>query len=388
MPFTRSSRWAVAVAVTAVLAAVPAAATGSAPPPGPGGTGPSRLAQTHTRAQLSDVALVPGTTQAWAVGYWQQAADDKPLAYRWAGSGWIRTAVPNAGLGAYLQDVVATAKNNAWAVGSYYASTHDHRPYVVHWNGLSWKRVPAPALHGGLRGVSATAGGRPWAVGYAVTDVGGENVDAPLALRWNGTAWKRVATPGLGFALEDVDAVSADNAWAVGENENRTLALHWNGRSWARVATPRTGSPTLEGVTALRTRAWAVGSRASSWYAPSRTLLLSWRAGQGWSRVSVPSPGYAAELNGVAATSATDIWAVGQYQADSGDQRPLVLHWDGATWTAGEPPGPDGHLLLNGVAARSPTRVWTVGYNYFDYNPDFYAYLVRWNGSQWDWWWS
>jgi hypothetical protein len=50
--------------------------------------------------------------------------------------------------------------------------------------------------------------------------------------------------------------------------------------------------------------------------------------GTAWRRVPSPSPGTFASLSGVAATSATNAWAVGG--ADAG--KTLILHWNGTAW--------------------------------------------------------
>jgi hypothetical protein len=92
---------------------------------------------------------------------------------------------------------------------------------------------PITSLPGGLLGVSALSASSAWAVGTTGT--------GPLILRWNGTAWTRVAAPSPGHLgrLTAVSAVSASDAWAVGSYEttgggNKTLVLRWNGSTWTR----------------------------------------------------------------------------------------------------------------------------------------------------------
>src|SRR5262249_50211710 len=53
-------------------------------------------------------------------------------------------------------------------------------PYIVHWDGKVWKRIP---FKGGapLRAITGTSAKDVWAVG-----------DGGTVLRWNGTAWARV----------------------------------------------------------------------------------------------------------------------------------------------------------------------------------------------------
>ena len=55
-----------------------------------------------------------------------------------------------------------------------------------------------------------------------------------LILHWNGSSWRRVASPSPASysTLTGISATSASNAWAVGYAGSRTVILHWNGRSW------------------------------------------------------------------------------------------------------------------------------------------------------------
>ncbi len=110
---------------------------------------------------------------------------------------------------------------------------------IVHWNGTAWKRMPSPGPPAGpnLYGVAATSARNAWAVGgTSITDAGSKT----LVLDWNGTTWKRMPSPGppAGPNLYGVAATSARNAWAVGgttSNDNgifNCVILHWNGTTW------------------------------------------------------------------------------------------------------------------------------------------------------------
>jgi hypothetical protein len=79
-------------------------------------------------------------------------------------------------------------------------------------------------------------------------------------------------------------------------------------------------------------------------------------------------------LSAVAASSATDIWAVGQ----------TTIHFDGTRWTAFNAPRilGDNTSILNGVVDLSPTEAWAVGIvNIGEANPG--QVIEQWNGTQW-----
>jgi hypothetical protein len=82
-----------------------------------------------------------------------------------------------------------------------------------------------------LIGVTALSSRNAWAVGF-YSNGGAEQT---LVLHWNGTAWRRVASPNPAGSsndneLDDVAATSSSNAWMVGSYYNgtafQTLAIH------------------------------------------------------------------------------------------------------------------------------------------------------------------
>ena len=104
---------------------------------------------------------------------------------------------------------------------------------------------------------------------------------------------------------------------------------------------------------------------------------------------SAPTPNPSTEINrftGVAAVSASDVWAVGFYDADPDPMfefdQSLVFHWNGSSWSVVPSPnvGPSG-TVLTGVAAVSSDDVWAVGYSNTYGTPQNLA--IHWNGSSW-----
>ena len=297
---------------------------------------------------------------------------------------------------AQLLAVSALSATDAWAVGDLDtggpAGLHT---LAVHWNGTSWARVPAPSPGNGisgstLSGVSAVSASDAWAVGGYETSA---KVFKTLAVHWDGSRWSQVPSPSPGGArgsgLSAVSAVSAADAWAVGcygfnvnTGASTTLALHWDGTRWAQVATPSPGaahSACLEGVAALSASdAWAVG-----FFTPNPTsgaqkpLVLRWD-GARWAQVPSPSPGdtLVTELTSVDAISATDAWAVGDvFNGTSQTQRTLVFHWNGTRWARVASPSP-GFSALYGVSAVSASDAWAVGAGRG-------SLILHWNGTRW-----
>ena len=366
---------ALATAVGAsVAAARPAAAGSGLPERGaslPGG-------------QLFGVAAT-SAGNAWAVG--QATGSGKTTILRWNGTTWAQQHSPTPKGGGALYAVAATSASNAWAVGG--SDAPPGKTEIVHWNGTTWTQVPSPTPKGGgaLFGVTATSASNAWAVGCAGNCFQGFGGIKTLILHWNGRAWTQVPSPspGQGSALSSVAATSARSAWAVGctafcflhSDSPQTVFLHWNGSAWKQQPSPamaRAGA--LNGVAATSaSNAWAVGCAGHCFgpMATTRTMIAHWN-GSAWRAVTSPSPPGNSVLTAVTATSARNAWAVG-YTRNT--DKTLILHWNGTAWAQqpGPSPGPISQLL--GVTATSAGNAWAVGW---DLNG---LILQHWNGTAW-----
>lgn len=320
------------------------------------------------------------------------SARERTLTLHWDGRGWSKIASPNVTASDNeLTAVSAVSANDAWAVGWGNSSTGPLQGVILHWNGAGWSRMAMPTWTGSmtasvyLYGVSAISATNGWAVGtYAGPSTGGKW--RSLILHWNGTAWRKIGGPSPAdpTTLTSVDALSARSAWAAGSADGRTFVVRWNGTAWSRVPTPNANAldNSLFGVSGASSNdVWAVGSYYTR-FAGTRTLVLHWN-GSGWTRVASPNSTPKADLlNAVSAASANEAWAVGiAWDSTISDFRALTLRWDGTTWsevqTANLPPSSHGYWL-NGVSATSPSNVWAAGY--FNYG---HALVLHWNGTAW-----
>jgi len=297
---------------------------------------------------------------------------------------WTSTLPPSPGGGDNeFFGVSALSACNVWAVGAYrMVPTGPLLSLAEHWNGTAWKVVPTPnpgTSTNFLRAVSAFSASNVWAVGHAD--------DSTLILHWNGTAWKVVPSPspGTGNDLSGVDAVSATSAWAVGQyspsgSQPKTLILRWSGTNWSQVTSPAPGTGSvLDAVTATSSgNAWAVGDSFTS--TAGKTLILRWN-GTKWAQAASPNPsGPVTEmiLAGVAATSASNAWAVGTYNTGT-SQKTIIVRWNGRTWAQVASPNPDPEPSLSGVAAATTSNAWAVGTAGSAGKP----LIEHWNGSAW-----
>jgi hypothetical protein len=284
-------------------------------------------------ASVADISA----TDAWAVG----SNGSTALAFRWNGKAWRQVPVPVAGRYEALSSVSGLSADSAWATGSYYAGSAGH-PLVLHWNGKAWTRVSVPAIAGAsvsLNGVKAISSRNAWAVGGVYPS---SSFDfSALILHWNGVSWKRVTSPSpvygkYGNALLGVTAISAGSAWAVGCTDGCPTGgtpqiERWNGTSWKQVNAP--ASPfqlyNLGAVTATSaSNVWAVGG--SGPVTAEGAAIVHWN-GHAWTLSGIRNAG----LRGVAATSPDNVWAVGGTVSTSSPYTShiLILHWNGKAWT-------------------------------------------------------
>ncbi|HKP53285.1 MAG TPA: S-layer homology domain-containing protein [Chloroflexia bacterium] len=306
------------------------------------------------------------TPDVWAVGAYNPFVGSglRTRTIHWDGTQWLPVTSPNpSSTSNYLNDVVALAPNDIWAVGAFENENQQAVPLTMHWDGTQWTTVsvpPLPLVSGTLTAVDAIASNDVWAVGFTGLRA--------LTIHWDGTQWTRVTSTVNAFRsyLTDVDAVTATDVWAVGftaadGGQNQTLTMHWNGTQWSVISSPNSAAPgnTLYAVKALASNnVWAVG-QSSGGPNPFQTLIEQWDGTQ-WSIVTSPNvvgTDISNGLFGVDALSATDMWAVGYYEGPSAEGV-LLEHWDGAQWSI------DSAVIsgrLYGVTMSASNNVWGVG---------------------------
>jgi hypothetical protein len=240
-----------------------------------------------------------------------------------------------------------------------------------------------------LNGIAAAAPSAIWSVGSYNA---GPYVNSLRTLieSWNGTSWSLAFSPnpatntGDYDSLQGVATISTTNVWAVGYSGNvsavadRGLIEHWNGISWTIVpsAQPYTTQDLYAVAATSASDVWAVGQYTN--YNPLSQyggLIEHWN-GHVWSNVANPSTN---GLYGVAALASNNAWAVGGSQ---------ILRWDGTAWSivpSPQPSNPANGYVLQAVSAVSVSDVWAVGYQEIA-SGEGYTYdalIEHWDGSTW-----
>ena len=258
----------------------------------------------------------------------------------------------------------------------------------------SWTGTPpvSPSANGdAFAAVAARSPCDVWAVG---SFRGSSNVQT-LVEHWNGTSWTFMLSGSVlnqNSFLTGVAAAPAAHPWAVGFNSTSTgshafIEAPRNG-VWTQVPSADAGGPGLDdsilaGVAATSAKnAWAVGD-----YLPgtARLTLIEHWTGTAWRQVASPDPSHDNNvLDGIAATSAKNAWAVGWVGNSQNASQTLILHWNGTAWNRAHSQNPAGSAndnILQAVAAVSASNAWAVG---SAFTTGFAQPLIEhWNGRAW-----
>lgn len=319
------------------------------------------------------------TTDAWAVG--DQYVDvnfTATLVRHWDGQSWADVASPSPGdTDTTLTDVAARTRRDVWAVGSRDQQTST---VVEHWDGDVWSVIPSPSpgQESELQAVTTVAADDIWAVGHVYPARDGSI--GTLVEHWDGSRWRMVRSPSLGerSRLYGVSASGPDDVWAVGSTEATIgaspgiLVEHWDGSSWQIVDAPQFIGSELQDVTALSASdAWAVGWRFGPEY-QSRGLIEHWD-GTRWRVKHAPNNPHYTAFTSVSGSGPDDIWTVG---------KPHFEHWDGSQWSLVSGPPEGGGYVLQDVSTLSTKAAWAVGS--YRVGHDYYPLEQFWDGNAWN----
>jgi hypothetical protein len=308
-----------------------------------------------------------------------------------SGTGWSVVSSPNASPNDnVLQAVAAVSTNKVWAVGYAVHGTSKNnvvkRTLIERYNGTNWHIVASPNVGTGdnvLTGVAVISGKDAWAVGYSSN--GG------LVLHFDGLRWQIFSAPSA-CQFNAITAISANDVWAVGKIAYQPCAEHFDGTSWTLVHTPTMGSSdnTLLGVSASSsTNVWAVGTYCTGNGCDMgggvfQTMIFHYDSSHRWSVVASPNPSiYVNQLNAVTVISATDAWAVGSENTSITTSTTLIEHFDGTSWTQVVSPTVNGSSSLTGIAAASATDIYAVGSTIIASPLSYPTVIEHFDGNSW-----
>ena len=309
------------------------------------------------------------------------------------GPGWsvVPTPSPAGATESALFGVACSSAGACTAVG-YFQASNRSAPLAERWDGTAFSVQPVPraGFSSMLHGVSCPAANACTAVGASrIFTGGGEFRFVPLAERWDGTAWSIQPLPGPGVAaLYGVSCPAVSDCTAVGAGG----AEQWNGSAWSPEpvpsppgAVPGTVFPRAVSCPAP-SACIAVGSFSVSTSSSSglRPLAERWD-GSAWSVLPVPTPAGGGALDGVSCSAATACTAVGGHRFSPQGLSVLTLaeRWNGTAWSIQPTPTPlgAGDAGLNGVSCPAPTVCTAAGA--CGNPPGSNTLAEHWDGTAW-----
>ncbi|MET9825690.1 hypothetical protein ABZ038_29465 [Streptomyces sp. NPDC006349] len=272
--------------------------------------------------------------------------------------------------------------------------------------GARWAAADLTGVgHAALTGVTRVDGDTTWAYGVKVRQEGRVQPRTPLLLARDDDerSWREIPMPAFADRsnqISSIDAVSQEDAWAVGlyeESRGAFLTQHWDGTEWRVVDAPAPEGIRLAGAGLLDVSArtsddvWAAGwlivvdSEVPDPDKPGGTIqethaeaMLQHWDGEAWHIVPVPD---ATRLwtYSVTALADDDVWVSGH----TSDDRPAMLHYDGSSWSRVPVPYDGVNGELTDLEARGPNDVWAAGRKLVDDEDPGHALLAHWDGRSW-----
>jgi hypothetical protein len=305
------------------------------------------------------VTVAPASTQAWLTGVTVPRASGPATLFvdhRLDGK-WSRVPL-SLPVDATVNGIAAGSTARIWVVGWTRAATAvNTRPYIAMSTGAGFHRLALHLAPGSMNAVAASSASNAWAVGNSISGV----TVTPLAMRWNGTTWRRTPIDD-GHANVELTAISTSgpkNAWAIGQLINRSdlsttsYLFHWNGRRWTKSYTDPTASLSDVATTGPNF-AWVTNTASSG-----RLGVLAW-IGHHWRQQVAAAPSNAVWTSMTA--NGTSAYVEGLYDVTTQENQTdfFVDHLVGGAWRSETVQNPFNHNQIHGMAMSSQAAV-TVG---------------------------
>lgn len=240
-----------------------------------------------------------------------------------------------------------------------YGSTQPSAP-------ASWSNnSPSGSTYDNIYAMAAPTATSAWAAGYEQPS----GLDQqPVTYYNNGSSWTKYSPPSQGnynnHYLYGIAANSSGDAWTVGSvaiGNFQTLAYHWNGSSWVHVTSdnPSTGCDELKSVAIDGSgNVYAVGDYCTGTSGATLPLIEKWNGTKfAQQTISLPSGETNGQLNGVAFSSSSNGWAVGNASGTTNSF--IIYHFDGSSWSSTL--GSISNANLLSVTIVSGSEAWAVG---------------------------
>lgn len=210
---------------------------------------------------LLGVATV-GPRDAWAVGWAQvdiaSEITDVGLLEHWDGTAWRPASLPAGTPGLVLTAVTALNPHDVWAAG--YTADGTDQPLLLHFDGRAWTRqaaLPNVGLYGEFNTVVGSGPHDIWAAGRAVLD--DEDRGHPLLEHFDGHSWKAVPAPGTGTIFAATPTPGGVTVVGYDKRNGRPYGERLDASGWHDLGLPAVGIDSAPCSVAVSARGVAVG---------------------------------------------------------------------------------------------------------------------------------
>lgn len=215
---------------------------------------------------------------------------------------------------------------------------------------------------GAIQDVAASSADDAWAVGQRGVQTARHTTRSrPLFAHWSGRAWKAVVSPFRWGSVDAVVVTSRRDAWAKVSNANGSFLVHWDGVRWRSTRSPAD----------VRTPALARGPRGRVWLLGGREIYE--RSHGRW--VALAALGPRGPFTYEATASTDQLWRIRGF-APAHQRPPFVERWTGAKWERARL-RVDRDSDLYGIVAFSNRDAWLAG------TDGDHGLLFRWDGVAW-----
>ncbi len=281
--------------------------------------------------------------------------------------GWREVPVPDSVFLSTPFDVLTRNGKEAWILGGTNSGV-----LALRYNGTAWKKTAGNTSgHRGLVGGAVIGDKKVLGVGYYRENVGnGQGSLRPISGKVVNSTWKSrwvPDPPGPRATLTDVASLPGSNAWAVGtrlqNGKLRAYAVRWNGSRWyLKDPWAGIGSGLLGVERSPSGSVWAVGWKETSLGRPRPYIVR--RSNNGWKVIkSAALAGGSAVLTDVSFRGGKDGYAVGYLAPKGKDKSRVILeHWNGQAWSLVDLPwANDFAALPRSVSVGDDGQIWIAG---------------------------
>ncbi|GAA2036463.1 hypothetical protein GCM10009839_41760 [Catenulispora yoronensis] len=202
-----------------------------------------------------------GPRDAWAVGWTQRMRGDTSfdtgLVEHWDGKAWTQVKLPADVPDAMLLGITATGPRDVWAAGVLTDGTD--QPALLHYDGRTWTRatVSDTGLYAEFNTVVAAAPNDVWAAGRSVTS--DKDRGHPLVAHYDGHSWKTVPAPGTGVIFAAAPTPGGVTVVGYDKNTGQSYGEQLDGQGWHSLNLPTVGIDSTPYSLAVSSRSLIVG---------------------------------------------------------------------------------------------------------------------------------